>query len=511
MFIIIIGFLVLNFFALLWLSFFFVGKGSDHYFYDFYIESIRRNRNKFFSIFPNFINQTYITDPQFFFWLLSFLPKGRIKWVGLLLNPFLVTLMGFIVFLFLRLEFHLSYDLILVILIATLVTPQFFYGQNARIYGLNSRGIGMVLMVFYLICSYYFVINQHVVAAYVFAVITAYLIWGTSLFAQQALVFYSLTCAIFFGWFDLILVLMVSVLVFYVLHTKYARLYFINRWKYFIIYKNVFADTFILKARYSIWRDFIYDFWLFKKNGLKKQLLYIYYNGAIAIIFLNPAVLFCIYILMFNFQIINTSIAFFCGKIIIAGVIIFILTSFRYTRVLGEPERYLELIIPFVNIFAIPILINSYSYSIAIWLIFLLLVISIFQIFVFAFFLKDVGNSNVSMIETVKNSINESITNDVKVSFFCNNFNWSSYNLNADWSFVHYYPTSNYLANIPVISLIEEYPFIKEEFVHKIQQHYDVMFILIDRRKWNKNLETWNEMQIIIQNEKFILYKRIEL
>jgi hypothetical protein len=500
--------LLINFLLLFRIAFYYIGKGSDHYFYEFYIETHRRNGHRFFAKFPNFINETYITDPQFFFKLLSYFPSNYTKKISLLLNPILITLMGFTILLFSKYTLHYENYICIFILVSTLVTPHFFYGQNARIYGLNSRGIGLLLTVFYFICTYYIEYSNYQFFGIFFAILIAYLIWGVSLFAQQSMLFFSLLGAIIFGWYYLLVVQISGILLFYVLHRDYAHSYFIHRLKYLDIYNKYFKDSFLLKLRYSIWRDFIYDFWLFRKNGLKKQFLYIYYNGLLAVLILNPAILFFVYLLILNKNYLNTPIEIFNSKIIIIGFALFLLTSTRYTRILGEPERYLEMLIPFMNILLVPIIFEDFGLITMIWVVFAYLVLSLSQTIIFSYYLNKLPNPFNEMVNNVRDFINNSVTEPREVSFYTNNSNWANCMLNADWKFVHYYPTNYKLADIEVNELIEEYPFVKEEHVRTIQKFYNVEFVLIDKKRWSKIVFEWDPMKIVFENNDYIIYKR---
>ena len=182
------------------------------------------------------------------------------------------------------------------------------------------------------------------------AVFICYLIWGVSLFAQQAVLFYSILFSLLFQIYSLLLVTIFSILLFIILHPSYSKNYFINRWTYLNIYAKYLANIFILNYRYSVWRDWFYDFWFKKERKITTKFSYIYTNSFFIIFFLNPFVPISLYGYFNQVQLTNeihSSLYSFAMKVNIVGVIIFILTSLRRTRFLGEPERYIEIIIPF--------------------------------------------------------------------------------------------------------------------------------------------------------------------
>ena len=108
------------------------------------------------------------------------------------------------------------------------------------------------------------------------------------------------------------------------------------------------APIFILKSRPGIYRDFFYDFWKKIKNFRKDKIgtiNYIYTNPLIEIMHGFPFLWILIWD-SFNKPINPLSIHFW--ELIFITTSIFFLTSFNKTRFLGEPQRYMEFIIPLI-------------------------------------------------------------------------------------------------------------------------------------------------------------------
>ena len=100
------------------------------------------------------------------------------------------------------------------------------------------------------------------------------------------------------------------------------------------------------KSRYSIWRDFIYDFWV------KKDKSYILSNPVIEI--LIGALPNCLVLVYFPFsEVINDNKAQILYILLSASFFAFFVTSFRIGRFLGEPQRYIEFGIPFASILGV--------------------------------------------------------------------------------------------------------------------------------------------------------------
>lgn len=477
--------IVLNFIFLFKLSGFFVGKGSDHAFYDYYIQLIKENKNRFFSYFPNFLNKTPITDPQFFFGFVSYFSVQQKKLISLLLNPIVLTILFSMVLIVVQpLNNYLDYSLFipkLLLLIA--LTPQYFHGQNSRIYGLSARGVGLVLFFAFMMFIYNYEQTESGYIYFILAVVFGYLIWGVSLFAQQAILFFSLVFLVLFNTYSLIIATITSLIVFVLIHPAYAKNYLINRWRYLIIYAKYLADRFILKHRYSVWRDWFYDFWFKKEKKITTKFSYIYTNSLFIIIFLNPFVPIALYgyfnpVLMSNE--ILSSLYTFSLNINLAGVIIFVLTSFRLTRFLGEPERYVEIIIPFSAIAGIITLTSIGNEIYVNLLIIAFLIINIVQLLLFVFLRKSHPQDITVLKDSIVDKIENSIGDKSRIKFFSNNQDWTKFFLNTEWSFIYFYPTVYEIGGVHITELIKTYPFFDSKGSIQIAKNYSINYFLLD-------------------------------
>lgn len=480
-----LGIIVLNFIFLFKLSGFFVGKGSDHAFYDYYIQLIKENKNRFFSHFPNFLNKTPITDPQFFFGFISYFSASLKKKISLFLNPVVLTILFSMVLILVQpLNNYLNDSFFIPKLFVLIVTtPQYFHGQNSRIYGLSARGVGLGLFFLFMM----FILKyQQAESGYIYfflAVVCGYLIWGVSLFAQQAILFFSLVFLVLFNNYLFILATIISLMVFVMIHPGYAKNYFINRWRYLLIYSNYLADRFILKHRYSVWRDWFYDFWFKKEKKITTKFSYVYTNSLFILIFLNPFVLVALYgyfspVLMSN--VVLRSLYTFSLNVNLAGVIIFILTSFRLTRFLGEPERYVEMIIPFSAIAGMITISNMGSEVFVYLLIIAFILINIVQLLLFVYLRRTHPQEIALLKESIVEKIENSIENKSQINFFSNNQDWTKFFLNTEWRFIYFYPTVYEIGGVHIAELIQTYPFFDSKGSIQIAKNFNINFFLQD-------------------------------
>ncbi len=174
------------------------------------------------------------------------------------------------------------------------------------------------------------------------------------------------------------------------------------------------------KFRYSIWHDLVYDIWK------KKDIKYMLNNSVISILVGIPALLFSKVIICWNFFYHNESVISIekiIGLQIIVCLLVFILTSFRKTRFLGEPERYAEFIIPFVSILLVLVAWNHF------WIILIVLSFS-FSIIVYHFALFGFNEFKTpDYILTLKNIIEQTVARD-EYRIFSNNTSLLNYFIN---------------------------------------------------------------------------------
>jgi hypothetical protein len=333
--------------------------GSDHYIHFGYINSIIKNKNKFITRVKTFINDDDFPDPQLYHWLLSFLPSSILnhyyRYFGLVFN--FLSLAFFIIFLnqlspYLRLNIDYNYYLLICGTIYIL-TPFEYFTWNAKNVGLSARGFGLMfghLFVFSITLYAFSGIQLY----WIGAIFLGYVILLSSQFAFQFVFFFCLIFSIIIKDFSIALIPVVSTALFLLSFPKWSRVFFQRQWNYKKMYFKVLSKRFGLKARYSIWRDFVYDFWkVMKRRGVVRGLEYIYRNPVIETIVGFPTLIVfaCAYFFNQDQPLISSSNTILY-QIVATAFIIFVLTSFRPTRFLGEPQRYIEFVFPVICVLA---------------------------------------------------------------------------------------------------------------------------------------------------------------
>lgn len=331
--------------------------GSDHYVHFGYINSIKDNKHRFITKVNTFINEDDFPDPQLYHWFLSLIPSEFLykyyNFLGLIFNVLSFIFFGIFLNL-IYLELKITTDFNMFVLISGLtyiLTPFQFFSWNAKNVGLSARGFGVMLGHLFIYCITLYLITKNFNFLY-FSLIFCYLILLSSQFSFQFILFFTFIASILFLDIYILILPYLSILFFIITFPKWSKVFFIRQRKYKWMYYSLLSKKFGLKLRYSIYRDFIYDFYIIlKKKGAVRGFEYIYRNPIIELFLGFPfIVLFFLY--AYDPNVNFTSPNNIISSIIFISLCIFIITSFRKTRFLGEPQRYIEFTLPIISICA---------------------------------------------------------------------------------------------------------------------------------------------------------------
>jgi len=343
-------------------------RSSDHYFHIMLINEIRNNRYKFIERFSTIIGNNLAFYPQLFHWLISLFGRKNMLMAIRYSNLAVIFLHTIVLFCFfsyaysfVAADLYLSKnEYLLYVLLLTIFTPFNFHLKNAKNGGVSARGFGVLFGQVYTFCVFIYIST----ASYwplLAAVLIAFIILSSSQFASQYLVFATILATVFYGKLILLLPLIIGAIVFLIVFRKIAINFLRGQVGHKHLYYKYLAAKSILQVRYSIWRDLVYDFWRLLYQAIrgekKLDLRYIYENSVVLLLFFFPLVP----TLFFYYTIHYTKVQLPDGQWtlvvpVLIGTLLFLFTSFRKTRFLGEPERYVEFIVPFAALLAVMIL-----------------------------------------------------------------------------------------------------------------------------------------------------------
>lgn len=344
------------FFALLIIQVKVQKTSSDHAYHTALIRAIKKNKHRFIIGFKQIIGESNFAYPQLVHWIFSFFPitviTKRYYILGIGIN-----LISFSVHLLICKHYHdnlisgLSiYKYYIYCGILYILTPFNWTEWNAKNSGISIRGIGILLIYLYTMVISNYARHDNIIS-FMMIIGVSLLVLLSSQMALQFVLLSLPVYAFFLSSTVLLMVPLVSTGLFFAFFPKIAQSFFKGQFWHKYIYFKYMAKIFILKVRPSIWRDFVWDFWKNMKSSLIKGLLYIYYNPLISISLSIPLLPLLIFYIIYK----RSGIMFNIGEFhiilpVVVSLIVFLFTSFRCTRFLGEPERYVEFSLPYIII-----------------------------------------------------------------------------------------------------------------------------------------------------------------
>ena len=382
-----------------------VKKGYDHFFHFALINGIRANSHQFLNRTTFRLNGINFAYPQFYHWLLSFLPEKFIKEkynrIGQVIN--FLTIVSFVIFAYTIYDFlqlEISRELFVFYSgLAFTLSPFNYLLWNAKNRGLSVRGFGLLLANLFVYSIVWLNLYENV-WFYVPIFAIAFIILLSSQFAFQFVLLASPFLTFFFKDYILILPPFVAAILYLIFFRKIAVQFFKGQYYHKKIWFKYLSKNFVLNKRYSIYRDFFWDFW--KKRDMK----YFLNNPIVTIVLGFPfisAVFFFILKDYTNIPVLLKNQSFYILFIPnLIGIIAFFLTSFRPTRFFGEPERYVEFALPFFSVLSI-VYLQNYEWLIAVLICFSFIYI-MYQYSLFGFQTKNDLNVYVEKLKSFLSS-----------------------------------------------------------------------------------------------------------
>lgn len=322
--------------------------GTDQYYHRAIIEAIRANGHRFVARL-NFVAPVDLAYPQLLHWVLSYVRPSSVDRAGRYLGAFFHLLSGIALLLSVRIV--ASFAALPVALtpllwwtgIAYALTPYHYDVRNAKNVSISARGLGLFLGQAFV----YAVVLYRVTGSLWFVAATvplAWLMFVSSQFAMQFLLFATPVLSVYYRDPILLIAPAAGVLLFVALTPRIAMPFFRGQWGHKRLYATYLAERFILAARYSVWRDFVLDFWRGGGRSLQKRLGYVLSNPIVVVLTSMPLVVpVAVWLVARATADARTwGLLYELAGPLFAALAVFFATSFRVTRFLGEPERYVE-------------------------------------------------------------------------------------------------------------------------------------------------------------------------
>lgn len=344
-------------------------NSTDHYGHLNQIYLIKKNRNRFIYKRDNFLWNDVQISAQLLHWMLSFLPldliNKRAKYMPILFS--MASLASFMAFIYLiypyssALTAGLSFlELLLYGGLLFILMPYNYSIVNARNVGMSARGLGLFFgQVFsYMVVLYVLSGNIWIYAA---AILVCFLILLSSKFMLQYILFAPPLLTILYGMPSLLFIPILGVALHLLVLPKHCIHYLKSQWTFKVFYYQFLAKSYLLIQRYSIWRDLVYDFWKLAFSVFKRTtdgkfvIMYVYTNSVVILLLGMPLTIWGLYnISQFQWYsyFASDQLMYILAVPILVCFLLFLLTTFRATRFLGEPERYAEITMPILALVA---------------------------------------------------------------------------------------------------------------------------------------------------------------
>jgi hypothetical protein len=232
-------------------------------------------------------------------------------------------------------------------------------------------------------------------------------------------------------------------------------------------------------------------------------------NSFINVIYGIPVIVFILYYCITtginSFYKNDPIIVLIIGAIV--PLLIFIITSFKYTRFLGEPERYTEFGIPLYSVVFILFFLENQVYMVILVVISFLLILYHFSVFFHQ------NENELSLIAKVsKSKINETYPDKKEISIFSNNIAYLNFFIDEN----KYKILTPDLTSLKTFkySMNEmyphEFPVISPFVIPDLLEHYDIDFFILEEERLSEK-ELNNLVNVRFRLSLIDTYKNVKL
>src|SRR5579883_1650739 len=485
------------------------GIGSDHAVHVFLTGRIRKGGFRLFTRIPDLLNDCFCGAlPLYLHWTMAHFRAGAIYWSERLLNPALnslhIVMVAAIATFFFERE---SWPAHLIGATSCLfaLTPQFYHPLSARNFGVSARGTGLLLLTAFFFAAY--CVDAAPATSWIALPILGWLIWGFSTFAQQALCIFSVLLPLLTGRWAAPIGAALGLALFIAIHPRYSIGYLLHTIRFIRAYAKSMAPIYILQRRPSIWRDLVFDLWRrFADQGLARGLRYACENSVLVIILLNPLTVVAGSVAIGGGADLRSGAYGYCVALAVCGLVAALLTSFRLSRFLGEPERYVEVATPWAVLAGAYVVNDRLGHGALLGLGAFFVLIDLMELGS-SRFLVSVVAPDTPDLEQLERCIERRWGSSARVC--CNNEHYTKMLLRNDWKFAYCMAIGNSYGGMTVEESFSRFPILRPNACRRIVTQFKINACVLDRREYDVLFETppsgVRQMSIGYENERFRL------
>lgn len=314
-------------------------NSTDTYFHLYLIDFLKKNGSSSMIEKERFVRPFVLGYPWLLHLLVSFFPKRSISFFERFLNSFLDSVFCFLIFLYIYNTTGQMYPAFIGAMLYFLSPITFSnFGTGPRIWTFTPRLFGEVVGgIAFFLEYYYFVTNNPLFLLPCVALFS--LLYMTSKFSVQALLFINVLLSVFLLSIVPLLVIVASLLL-CLIYSK-GRYLFIFK-EHFSHLKAYSVESISGRLPVSERNNFYLFFDYLKRKDYKKALKHILiYNSPFILMYKATVVLWALFI-VFSENYYSIAYAFLA-----AGLTIFVISSTKWFLFIGEAERYLNYLIVF--------------------------------------------------------------------------------------------------------------------------------------------------------------------
>ena len=200
----------------------------------------------------------------------------------------------------------------------------------------------------------------------------------------------------------------------------------------------------------------------------------------------------------------------YCAEIAFAGLLTFLLTSFRISRFLGEPERYVEMVSGFSAIAGIWIINQWMGYSGVVILLVYYSLVTIGQLIV-SFRISTINLESQNTISQIKDLINMKFSRE-SINFTSNNCQLTKFMMTQPWNFAYAFSSDEKFGGTLCKEAFYLYPYHKKEPFEGALKEYKINVCLLDKSVFSEIFEHNNcqqKLEILYDDNNYRLYQII--
>jgi hypothetical protein len=456
--------------------------GSDHPVHVFLTRNIRDSGYRLFVRIPRLLNTCYCAAvPLYMHWIVSHFRGAAVYWCERLLNPAINSVHALVFAALALLAARLTGLPPLFVGLATCafaLTPQFYHALSARNFGLSSRGTGLLLLTVFFFAAWAAGVGLEPALSWPALVVSGWLVWGFSTFAQQALCILSVILLVIAGLYVPLVGTVLGLALFIAVHPRFSLGYLRHTLRFIRTYRREVAPIYILPARNSIWRDLVHDLWVRARGDFQGRVRYAYGNSLLIVLLLNPLTALACWAALAE-AVPRGSLIAYAAQVALAGTIAMLLTSWRATRFLGEPERYVEAATPWAVLSAAYVMCSRHEWALLAAASVLFLLLDLAQLQISRVLARHLG-SQTTQLEDIETAVRQRLPGGVR--FCSNNEQFTKMLMQNDWHYAYCLAIGPDYCGMSVQEAFTTFPLLRREACQRIVSTYQVNACLLDRR-----------------------------